>query len=405
MTRVVAQINDWTWLRLPLRVGRWTALFGTLLDGMYVSAWPFVGALVLPIVFWLGFRMGWGQGASGVLYIYSLAAMVVLVLVSQHSAAIGLALWSGYVVGDLFYSTPATLSAWTLGAFASHALADLVLALLLIVIPAVARALTRSGVTGLLAIADAAAGRTGGVLPERSARPSGEAVMTRDARFALTAGVHALTEFGLVYLWAQAAGLLLQPFYVWQGIAPMTHGLVIVLRGGGWPLAAVAAYVGAVRIGLESAAATKPEMAARRRVLRESLVRGGGRAHPAYALALVPPRALLPTFAMSGLIDTSWPHAVEVFLAITVVLGMREIGVNYLGMRSRRLSQIPVVVRMLIALVISYALSNLVVRSMTDQTFVPGLISAVLSILVFAVFLPGPMRLVRPRAVETGDRR
>jgi hypothetical protein len=378
--RAVTDLNDWTWLRLPVRVGRWSLpLCGVLLDGFYLSAWPLVGAFVLPIVFWIGLRLGWEQAAGAVLYIYSFAAMVVLVLISQHSAAVGFALWLGYALGDLVYFLPAIK--WAV--FQARALADLVLGLLLVITPLVTRALTRSGVRALVSSVPALA------------------AASRDERFALTVCIQAFGEFWFVYLWMQAAGLLLQPFYVWQGAGPMTHGLIVTLRGLGTPLGLVAAYVGGVRIGLEALAATRPALSARKRSLREALLGVTVRYRFAYGLLLVPFRALLLTFLLSGLIDQSRQHAVTVFVAVAVVLLIREIALGYLGLRAEFLARIPVVVRFLAALIVGYSASTYIVRSMGGGTFVDGLTSAVVSVVVFAVLLPGPLRMTR-RGAQAG---
>jgi|GEM_PF-6216543 len=405
VTSVAARINEWTWLSLPVRISRRSvSLAGALLDGMYLSAWPLVGAFVLPIVFWLGLRLGWGQAVAGTLYIYSLGTMAVLVLVSQHSAATGFALWCGYALSDLFYVTPA-LPAWAssaksfMPALASRALADMVLGILLVLIPVVARVLTRSGTAHVIA----AVVRARASNP--AARAPGGSLMSRDERLGLAVGMHAAMEFLLVYLWAQAAALLLQPFYVWQGAGPLTHGLVVTLRGAGWPLAAIAAYVGGVRIGLESAAETKPALALRRRHLRDALGQAFGGYRFSQGMIAAPLRALVLTFLLSGLINNSQPRAVAVFLAVSIVLWAREIAWARFGGTPRFLVQIPVVVRFLIALLISYLMATFIARSASGDSFVPGLIAAVASLVVFAVFLPAPRRLLPRRSAEPGTAR
>jgi hypothetical protein len=383
---VLAKLNDWTWLHLPARVGAWSVGWsGVLLDGLYVSAWPLVGAAILPLVLWLGLYMGSAQAVGGVLYIYSFAAMTVLVLVSQHGAVIGLTLWLGFVAGDLLSALPA--ATWTTGFFAARLLADLVLGSLLVAVPLVARALSRSSIAMLSPFLESA-----------GAQPRGQ-------RVALGASCHALMEFALVYLWVQAAGLLLQPFYVWQGAGPMTHGLVVSLRDLGWPLAMVAAYVGGVRVGLEFAAAAEPTLLARRRRLRELQTQNPWRYRPAYGLALVPLRAGVLTLLMSGLIDNAWGRGVTVFLATAVILLLREIAFGYFGLRLDMFARIPVVLRVLGAFAIAYVLSSYIVRSFGGGTFVDGLTAAVVSLAVFAVVAPAPPRMMLGRAAKAGTGR
>src|ERR1700686_3182319 len=218
MSSALAQINDSVWFRLPRRAGSISlTLSGVLTDGIYLSAWPLVGALILPLVFGIGLYLGWNQ--SGDVYIYSLVTMVFLVLVSQHGAAIGLWLWLGYALGDLFYATQ-TIEKLTWLMLASRALADALLTILLIVVPLATHALTRSSVRGLISYFEAVITPTNSSKTASAWNSRPRIVNTRSARLLSSVLLQSLMAFVFVYLWAQAVGLLLQPFYLWQNIGP-----------------------------------------------------------------------------------------------------------------------------------------------------------------------------------------
>ncbi|MHB8732985.1 MAG: hypothetical protein ACYDAB_14495 [bacterium] len=388
----VARLNDWVWVYLPSRVSRWSAaLLAVFADGAYLSAWPLVGALILPAALCIGWRLGWSQ--PGNLYMTSFVVLGILVFLSQHSAAIGLSIWIGYVLGGLFQ----TLSVlhWSVARatvlFAPLALADVLLGLLLVIIPLTARLLSLASAGGLLAFLKALpvwaqASGAGTVKPGSS-----RAAIARDERLLLVLALQAVTEFLFVSWWVLGIALFLQPYVVWQGITPSTHGWVALLRQWTWPLGILAAYVGAVRSGLEFVAETKPAYQTRAFMLRVLLLRSVLRYNLTFALATAPLKALVLTFITSVLL-ASWQQGILVFVIITLVLLARDIGFGRFDLSPRFLTHIPVIVRFFAAVLINYVF---IVRTGGGVTYSSGLVAIVLSLIVFLVLLPGPRPLRR----------
>jgi hypothetical protein len=61
-----------------------------------------------------------------------------------------------------------------------------------------------------------------------------------------------------------------------------------------------------------------------------------------------------------------------------------------------------VVVRVLVVVLISYMIATYLVRSAGADSFVPGLVGAVVSLAVCAVLLPGPRKTIPRRTAAAG---
>ncbi len=130
-------------------------------------------------------------------------------LVSQHSAALGAALWLGFSIGDLHVvetSWGALPGVWAVisAGLAPRVLADAVLAVLLIAMPLAAACLTLETVRRYRARLD----QTPGTL------------------MLCTVLLRALSNFIMVFLWLSAASVLNQAVYLWPGMGARTHSLV-----------------------------------------------------------------------------------------------------------------------------------------------------------------------------------
>lgn len=361
-----AQLNTFFWRRLPVKAGRVSNVFGDLFaDGAYLSNWPVMGGVVWPAALLIGFFIGWKHldysSGGEITYIYSAFTVVGLVLVSQLGAGIGIAVWLGFVLGDLSWVTsPEGLSTPLLGRLAARALVDVFLAGALIGIPVAARGVVR-----------------------RLVKPS-----IRPDAFPVAAVLEAAVAFVLVYLWAMSTAVQMQAAFTWQGMTAMTHGLYNGVRNEAWAFAAAGAYGSAMRSVVEALAAHRPGQAERAAELRRELA--AVRKPPSVPGSLI--GAAVKAALMSLLFATyftSWTFAFLIWVALAGVLILREALFNWMGMGATLRAKIPAVVRFPLAFVITLLISKFTVDMFWEtRSFMPMILCVMFSIIIYAALLP-----------------
>ncbi len=390
---LLERINDLWWLRLPAMIGRLSrTLSAVLADGMYCSAWS-VGAFVLPIMFVFGFLLAWLQAFFGEVYTFSILLMAALVLMSHLGAALGASMWLGYVLGDLllFVLIPVLTSQQPFPPerifliVVTRFLADLLLANLLVVIPLAIRGLTRLTMWRIRSFANTFLKRgqssAGAVMQKRSPAQ-------RSIEILLDIPVQFLLAIVLVYLWTQAVATLIRPVYTWHDSSPPIEAIQ-PLQSLGWLLAILAGCVGVVRIVLEAITANKPPLVARQIGLYQAMGRSKSRHPLLVGLVLAPFKAALLTFLLAGILD-SWLQAIILAVILGVIFLIRAIFAEFLSVWTRIVSYVPIAIRFLLALGLSYLLSWPIMQVLWNQTstFLPVLIGTVISLVVFSILLP-----------------
>lgn len=362
-----AQLNAFFWGRLPVKAGRVSGVLGGLFaDGAYLSNWTVLGGVVWPAAMLIGFFLGWrhlGYGGSGeITYLYSAFTVVGLVLVSQLGAAIGIALWLGFVLGDLSWVTsPEGLQTPLAGRLAARLLVDVFLAGVLIGVPVAAKGLARR-------------------LVKPPAAP--------DA-FPTAALVQAAVAFVLVYLWAMSTAVQMQAAFTWQGMTAMTHGLYKEVTIEAWAYGAAGAYGSAMRSVAEALAAHRPGHAARAADLRRDLA--AVHKPPSVVGSVI--GAVLKAALLSLLFATyltSWTFAFIIWGALAGVLILREALFNWMGLGASLRTRIPAVVRFPLAFFLAFLASKITVDIFWEtRSFMPMLLCVMFSIIIYAALLPG----------------
>jgi hypothetical protein len=364
----VGQLERWNeaaWLRLPSSApGRLAQICA---DGLHLSAWPAVGALILPLAALAGFLLGafhlGYEPPDRILYLYSLGTMILLLAISQNGAACGVAAWTGFALGDLLHSLQALgQSGSLLMLVPTRFLACAILAIPLISTPICARAFTQSVLSRVPAQADAS------------------------VTLLRTVGVQGVATFGLIFMWTQVAPILLQPVYVWQGLQPLTHGLVQNMQQYGWILALVAGYAAAVRGVLELAAAT-PALVRSRAAIRQAqaLRKQGGLI--AQTMTVIASASFL-TLVSSSLL-TSWGQATVLFIISVAVLGLRGPLLGRLNPSRWLLPGLPMAGRFLLGVGVMTVVATALGTSSWGQTngFGASVASTEIGLVVFAVLM------------------
>jgi hypothetical protein len=374
----VERISHVWWLEGPVAVKvRSSWLSAVLADGAYLVAWPRLAALAPPLSLLIG--LGLGAEHPGHVFSCSLVMVLGMFAVANFSAALGLWMWAGYLLGDFVHpnyifrgtSFPAHLVYF----YIPLVLANLLLVGLLVITPITTR---------MLRVRTAAECRFAFFRARRS-----------------TFILHAVIQAMLAGVWTQTIANLVQPAFSWQGIgAPVD--CIQPLQHFGWILAVEAGLLGAARIFAEYAATARPKVASRLREFGAAMAAAQTRGIPGLpgwaALIL---KAAFSTFMLSGLI-TRWWETLEVMFLFLLLFSLRRVISQYWLGWTRMVSRVPLLVRLILATGAGVALSwRIVSRAyVIDNSFQSIILTVAICLLLVSFLIPGTVAQPKPRSQE-----
>jgi hypothetical protein len=301
-----------------------------LVDGVWTLHWPKVTAWGPPIALAAGALIPLVWLRDEIVFTQSLLFMVMAVVIGIMSGPVALAFVSGFVLGDLFFGTSVNQDRYSPAIqFVMRNLARVVpyllLVLLAIVIPRLAR---------------------------RVAAPVGSGTRVRGWWQVIGFGV-ALAV--LVYLWAEAAIILITPAFTWLRDDPLFEAIAPMQRGWPW-LAAAAAAAGVIRLRLEGLTLDRNPR------IHQAVIaaaRWQDRSRPSWRDRLpVPLRIGLMVAGITVLLAGTYVHVVDAVIVATVVWGLEAWRLGVLGVRAqtlgRQIRRLPFLVRAGLTLVLGF---------------------------------------------------
>jgi hypothetical protein len=342
------------WVRTPVAVARLSRTLAAILaDGSYLTRWPAVAGLAPPLAVLWGVLLSQTRSAGEETYTYSVLGLTVAVAIAGFGAALGAYLVVAYAVCDFFFFQHQLLSITLRPA---QLLSYVVLALVAVLAPVSAKIIRRRTLAR----------------PERLRRagPIVDAVLA------------AMISGGLVFLWTEAAAVLIRPIYVWTEAGAPTDEAIHPLQQFGWVVALAAAGVAAARVRLEAEGGSVPVAVVS--ALRRSVPRGR---QPA-ALAALAEGAVL-TLLMAGFLD-SWLEVPAFLLALTGVALLRRLGSTWLPIWPRLLARVPMFVRLVASIVAATFVGQSIVATQFFQTtsLWPVALAALIAIAIMTVLVP-----------------
>lgn len=358
---------DIFWIRSPLFARRFSKTLPALLaDGIYLTSWPKVGAIAPPTAFLFGVLNGWFHPFSGPTFTYSIAVMAVMVLVAGAGAGLGAWMLAGYSIADFLFATYSSYYSFPEALIYVRApllISYLLLGMLLVIIPWASSLLRRRTVPRM---------HTG-----------------RPVRMIADSLVQGAVAAGLTFVWVESAPTLIRPVFTWQGSSPPIEAIRPLQQDGAY-LIVVAALVNMARIAVEYRVSQDRRTLKRLAGLNIRLAR----VQPAIPLKLPPMastvfKCVTITFLLSGIL-TDWLDAILFAIASVAILIARPLVLKPSSVLARRVTRVPVLLRIIAGVVASYLIANLVMQAMwnSTSTFRPVTISIVASMLVFAFLLP-----------------
>ena len=402
-------VERW-WVAIPKVLRRYSVLLSEAWsDGIYLTIWPLVSILTPLLVVVIGLVEGithWNllindsisSGQIATAFTELLPLMIFAALVGAISANLGLLLVLGYGLGDLLIFGSVSANASQLGlpdnpllAFIYLRVPQLVsyaLFFMLAVMPTLSTKYLLVRLNPLF----------------KAAEPT--ATILRICAMAIIQG-------GIVYVWAQAAPLLIRVFWGWTGFSPPLAAAAYLQELGGWVIGA--AVLGAVARGLLAYRANRDQSVVQRTsrlaaALREADTRPAfSRRLPAIVRCILV--ALGLTLLISGFI-ASLPEGVLIFLFVSSIFIARvellprlSIWVRWVALVTR----IPLLVRLIGGAFVAYLLTLGTLTAYTtlfpavyndtpSASLRPVLVSMCLSLLILTLLLPrvSPARPATP---------
>lgn len=358
------------WVRIPGALARVSRLFSTIsMDGAYLRAWPLVATVAPVLCLVFGFLTGWLHFSDGIVYTQTIGVMALFVLASGLGAGLGLWLLVGYVLGDFLlfgHRHPYDSSIFT-GVVVmrlSLVIVYVLLAKLVCLVPLVSRGLRQQLVGGLK--------------------------LEAPVSTIVTAVVQGLLQAALVWVWVQATPTLIRPVFTWVEGTPPVDAMRPLQQEGLW-LVALGFLLGVARAILESLPAAKRALQANRVAVARSL-----QAHqspvpirlPFWFPAII--RALFATFMMSGIIQT-WFEAISFFILLLGAQLLRGVIATQAWAFVQFINRVPIILRIMAGALVSYLVASQVIPAYWGGggTFLPVLMTAASSMIVFSLLLPG----------------
>ncbi len=366
--------NLW-WIQLPHLVRRVAARpLQIMVDGLYLTVWPAIAAILPPLALLVGFALGgWHLGFQEVFseswIVLSLA--VVLGVLSGH---LGVMFLVGYALGDFFLFH----SEWTFrNSFISH--------LIRVRIPLLIE-------YGLLAfmttgIALATKGLLAQLRPPRS--------VPRQVRAALAIAGHLLLTVLFVYLWMQVVPILIRPVFTWRGGTPSVAAMVILQRQG-TPLLIIAGAASLARMVMQQQIAARSEWRARLDASEAAL----NEVEPVTPLSAAIPAvgrvaltSLWATLMLAGMVEAWWDGLI--LLAVITVLQLaraRLLKADVILPWARLVRRIPLPLRLAAGVIVTSVVARAVLGPalLRTNSFRPILLLTLFALITF--YLLDPLR-------------
>lgn len=368
---VVQKLGRLWLVDLPKRLYRFfPSMSLAFLDGSWTGAWPRVAAFAPVGALLVGLLAPLAWPGLEVVYTESLSLMTLVIAGAILSGPVGVMLWLGYAFGDLMFGDLPSYAfdVFPLLRLASRLVPLILLAMLAIVIPAVAQK-----VVWRLRFSR---------IPNRKAR-----IWARGILLAGSCGL-------LVFTWAQAMVVLVNPVFRWVGDEPTVEAIFPVQVR--WPFLVGVAFAAALgRVWAEDIALGSHHRAqAVAEAVRQLRAQGTHRLGIwARFPSWVPVSAVtvLIVLTLSGIYER-WIDALAVAVVVALLEAWRR---GLFGNQVERWGGIvqrwPLVIRFLALVVVSYLVAYLVAAIFySTGSFRLVLVGALLALIATYVFLPQP---------------
>lgn len=356
------------WVAIPALATRLSRpLGGILSDGQYFTANANLAVIVPAAAFVAGLLTGFIHPDA--IFTASLPLTALLLLFGCLGSGIGAYAWIGYVIGDLPHLAPGGGAVvgtqgghYVFGVVGplGHLYSYLVLAMLVVVLP----------------------------IGAKSLRDATAAVIPGGDNLVLQIVLGGAMTAGLVFLWRLAMPIMVRPVFTLEGNIATVESVSTIQKDLGLLLVFEAALVGAARGFLDATAKEQQGyQAATLELMSKNNERSVSDAVP--AIVRVIGRAVFTVLLLVGLMNSLIEAAVA-FVGVAGIMAAGSLVLPRLTFYTDLAGKIPIVLRLIAALVISAVVGYAIVSFFFTSTssLFPVLIAALLSIGVMVVAIP-----------------
>jgi hypothetical protein len=384
------KLADVWWCKIPGLASRFSRQLGiALCDGFYLLRWPKVAAYAPPAVLVLGLLLGAIRLFPGETFTFSLLLIALFLVPASFGAGLGAWLTIGYAIGDFIFFRPRMVQPGLL-------LREPLPVLTRVGLPALILYVLLAGL--LVGVPLVSAGLRLQVLNfvTRMMQRTGRLKRGPHRRWMAVAAapIQGVLQATLVYVWIHNVPTLIRPVYTWIGSIPPVPAMAPLQNHGDY-LVWLAAALGTVRVLLEYRHIQRQDSTAAIARVLQTMMRVKPRSEGVFiAIPRVLFKAVFITFMLSGLI-LSISEGVFLLVLVLAGLAIREVIIPSRPALTKAITDVPVLIRLIGGSVASYVLSTIVMRLMWDnagQSFRPLVAGVPISLLIFAIVLPGPPR-------------
>lgn len=375
MATTLERLTELWWIRLP-QAARRVAVRPVLIlvDGLYLTAWPRLAALLPALSLLLGLFLGALHPGFREVFSQSWLVLILAVLLGILSGQLGALFLAGFAFGDFFLFH----TEWAYRGSLLRGLFQIRIPLLI--------------EYGLLAFMT-----TGIALATKSllaqVRPPQR--LARQARIALAFVGHLGLTLLLVYLWMQVVPILIRPVFTWPGGSPPVDAMEILQRQG-WPLLVIAGIASLGRMGLQQLVARRKELATTV-AERERQLNSTTPVEPFSARAPLPARVAMTsvwsTLMLSGMLERWW----EGLILLLVISGLqlaraRIVTPAFLRSWAKQIERVPLPWRLVAGILITTFVARIALGPalLRTNSFRPILLLTIFALLIF--YLLDPLR-------------
>jgi hypothetical protein len=361
----VQRLLTLVWERVPQRVGRLSRTLGVAFgEGVYVTAWPRLAAVMPVMALLLGVMAGWRRLDGPQVFTQSLLIMGLAIGLGIIAGQLGALFTLGYAVGDLLL--------WRHPEFLINGLTARLLL--------IGGSLVVYVALGMLAVGVPLTVRA---LRAQTPLPSPERADARVVAETVLGGVSAAI---LTFLYVQALPMLIRPLFIWQGQVPSVASVAPSQRLA-WVFAIVALVVGSARVLVEYGAGVIDPGGIQRRVAALDAL-GPSLMERVPAVVRVVVAAVIGTGMLSGLL-TRWADAVVLLVGLLVVNAIRTLLPPLVPAWPSMVERVPVVLRLPAGMVLGFVVAARVATGrLVGTSFLPLIWGFLAALACMALLFP-----------------
>ncbi|HRH40528.1 MAG TPA: hypothetical protein PKY82_02705 [Pyrinomonadaceae bacterium] len=369
-----ALANFW-WVLLPRLLKRFSpTLAAALTDGLYITTFPILAAVLSPVIFAIGLLFGCFGNVGNYFfteaYTESYLFLALAIALGVLSAHLGTMLLMGFALGNYFLFFPFWFSNKADSSVFLYKFSWIISYALLAIVTTRIALITKSMLAEFYLIAS----------------------LGKVASVILAIFGHLLITLGLVFLWSQLVPVLIRPIFTWHDAEP-TIPANEPLQKYYFIFLGLAAVASLVRMALQAAATFSDNLSQKISLVEDAItendVKPLSEYIPRVILALC--AALWAALFLSGLYTSNADAVIVGVVVLVLQLLQRGVIPLPIGGYARLMESIPLALRLMVVTIVLYGVGYLILSQfwrVNNVTFRPMLFVTIFALVLFYLVNP-----------------